>query len=158
MNEYRFSNLGLSGRVVLQEDSVHWSCNYLWHGRYERVIPLSKLQVDYMRTIGPPNNLGLLLGTTLIGLMVACSLLFDRFSHMASAVVAGLISVFAIMGLMLFLKYRKEEWLYFYGAEPHSSFCYCRRGQDSQHFDAFTAAVIEAIRGATPNRMTLNKD
>jgi hypothetical protein len=113
------------------------------------VIPLGKLQIDYLRTIGPPKNLGLLLGTTLIGVMVACSLLLDRFSHMASAVVAGLISVLAIVGLMLFLKYRKEEWLYFYGAERHSSFCYCRRGLDSQRFDAFTAALIEAIRSST---------
>ncbi len=79
MNEYRFSNLGLSGRLALKEDSVHWCCKYFWHGKYEREIPLNKLQSAYLRTIGPPNNLGALIGITLFGLFVAAGLLMIAF-------------------------------------------------------------------------------
>lgn len=99
-----------------------------------------------MRTIGPPNNLGTLLGITSFGIFVAISLLSSRIPSMSYSIIAGVIGISAISALALFLSYRKEEWLYFYGTEPHTYVCYCRRGADSENFDSFTAAVVEAIR------------
>ena len=145
-NEYRFSNLGLSGRVLLTDDSVHWYCRYYWHGKYEREIPLSKLQDSYLKTVGPPNHLGALVGITTFGLLVAIGLLADRAANVPSAVVAGLIATAAIFALTLYLSYRDEEWIWFFGSNSNSYICFCRRGPDSVNFESFTEAVKEAIR------------
>ena len=146
MNEYRFSNLGLSGRIELKDGSVHWCCKYFWHGKYEREIPLNKLQPEYLRTVGPMNNLGTLIGITSLGLLVAIGLLRDRVPNIPSTITASLIATTAIATLAIYMSYRKEEWLYFYSTDPHSYFCYCRRGPDSVNFESFTAIIREAIR------------
>ena len=147
MQEYRFSNIGLSGLVTLKDDSVHWCCKYFWHGKYEREFPLNKLQPECLRTVGPPNHLGSLIGVTTIGIFVSLGILTDRVPSIPSAVISGLLATMAIIALVLYLSFRNEEWLWFYRTDSHTCFSYCRRGPDSEKFDSFTAAIRDAIRG-----------
>lgn len=52
---------------------------------------------------------------TLIGTRVAISLLSSRVPSLPSSMARGSIGIKVIAALALFLSYRKEEWLYFYG-------------------------------------------
>jgi hypothetical protein len=147
MQEYCFSNIGLSGRITIKDDSIHWCCKYFWHGKREREFPLNKLEPEYLRIVGPPNNLGSLIGVTTIGIFVALSMLRNRVPDIPSAIIAGLLATTAIIVIWLYLSFRNEEWLCFYRTDSDSYFSYCRRGPDSEKFDSFTEAIREAIRG-----------
>jgi hypothetical protein len=154
--EYRFSTLGLSGTVRLSDSRVQWRCRYFWHGTYEQEIPLSKLQPEFMRSVGPATNLGFLVAVSAIGLFVAFNLVHDKVSDFPSAFTAAAISFTAILSLALFLRYRKEEWINFRSCDSSYSVWFCRRGPDSQNFSAFTSALQDRIRCANGEQVQVN--